>query len=99
MPRQNKKKQAESQEAPFSFSGLVAGSGRQNTKKRNTSDNLDGHDLFPKPKSPFNELGTGLFMEARSSALETTSPESYGRPNFRWCFAFWNFASWAFARS
>ena len=29
-------------------------------------------------------------MEAGFSALETTTPESYGRPKFRWCFTFWN---------
>ena len=32
-------------------------------------------------------------MEAGFLALETTTPESNGRPNYRWCFAFWNFAS------
>ena len=30
-------------------------------------------------------------METGFSALETTTPESYGHPIFRWCFAFSNF--------
>ena len=32
-------------------------------------------------------------METGFSALGTTTPESYGRPIFCLCFAFWNFVS------